>query len=173
MQPLELKVTNTTSSPNTFDINFVALNLDGASVTSIVSVGSPNSGWTLGGPGSVDGFGSVEVHLTDGTGPGATDISPGETKAFVLAYSRTLAAGILKANSMGKVAAAKFLRGGPDPECAGVDPNNPTQQCPQGSITEDSAFGASGSANIVPEPFTSVLLLTGLAGLVVAGRRRV
>lgn len=173
MQPLELKVTNTTSSPNTFDINFVALNLDGASVTSIVSVGSPNSGWTLGGPGSVDGFGSFEVHLTDGTGPGATDISPGETKAFVLAYSRTLAAGILKANSMGKMVAAKFLRGGPDPECAGVDPNNPTQQCPQGSITEDSAFGASGSANIVPEPFTSVLLLTGLAGLVVAGRRRV
>lgn len=177
---LQLDVTNPGASA--FDINEVGFNLDGPLS---LELDSPTSGWTLNGalantsvaPGSiqVDGamLGNYEFHLVDGVGPDPAQIVPGETQTFLFTYTGTLNAGILESNAAGKMVIAKFVEGGPDPECALVDPNFPTTQCPQGFNTEDSAFGASGSASIVPEPFTSVLLLTGLAGLLVAGRRRV
>ncbi|MGH7287712.1 MAG: PEP-CTERM sorting domain-containing protein [Myxococcota bacterium] len=175
---LQLDVTNDTTSPNEYDISEIAFNLDGVTM---LELDSPLSGWTLNGsaanvavaPGAImiDGFGNFEFHLVDGVGGDPDQIIPGETVTFIFTYTGTLAAGILEANSPeGKMVAGKFVNGPPDPECAGVIV--PTPQCPEGESTEDSAFGASGSGAVIPEPATAWLLGIGIAGLLLSGRRR-
>jgi len=166
---LQVDVTNDTVLGSGYDINEIYFNLDGATVTSLTS---PASGWSLSFGGMVDGFGNFEVNLIDGTGGDASQITEGETQTFLLTYTGTLGAGILESNGPpnNKMVAAKFVEGPPDPECAGVV--IPTEQCPQGELTEDSAFGASGSGAIVPEPATAWLLGLGIAGLLLSGRKR-
>lgn len=65
------------------------------------------------------------------------------------------------ANDSGFRAAAKFVGGPPDPECAAAAIR--TARCPQGVATEDSGFGA------VPEP--AVGWLVALGGIGVAALR--
>jgi hypothetical protein len=153
---LQVDVTNDTVLGSGYDINEIHFNLDGATVTSITS---PLSGWALstGGP-PVDGFGTLEFHLIDGVGPNPAQITEGETQTFLLAYTGTLAAGILEANASGKMIAGKFVEGP-----AANDPDE---------TVEDSAFGASGSGAIVPEPAAAWLLGLGIAGLLLSGRKR-
>jgi hypothetical protein len=153
---LQIDLTNDTQSPDEYDINELHFNLDGATVLSM----TPVTGWTLNTtPSGVDGFGSFEVHLTDGVGNSASQVLPGETQTFILTYSGTLGAGIVEANANGKTVASKFVEGPGEnalDEC--VD-----NVCPE----EDSAFGS------VPEPNLAWLLALGLGGLLAAGRRRI
>jgi len=120
---------------------------------------------------SVGGFGSFDFALTDGVGETNPNVlNDGESVVFVLAITGAggyVDADFIVANGSGYVAAAKFINGPPDPECATAV--IPTETCPEGVGTEDSAFGA---VTDVPEPATTLLLAVGLAGLVFAGRKR-
>lgn len=167
---LTLTVTNTGSDFNINEIYFNAeSNVTGLSLDSAThSVeGDVATEWgSVLTNTAVDGFGSFDFGLADGVGE--TDpsvIEPGEDVVFVFTISGTgpFAMDDFKvANGSGFEAAAKFVNGPPDPECA--DAVIPTEKCPEGVNTEDSAFGA------VPEPLVGWLVALGLAG-VVASRR--
>jgi hypothetical protein len=120
---------------------------------------------------SADGFGSFDFALTDGVGETNPDIAhPGDTIVFVLTISGSgtyTDADFIVGNANDYVAAAKFVNGPPDPECASAI--IPTEQCPEGIDTEDSAFGTTTN---VPEPASALFLLVGLAGLAWGGRSR-
>jgi hypothetical protein len=152
---LQIDLENTTQPGDEYDINELHFNLDGATVLSM----TPVTGWTLNTTASgVDGFGSFEVHLTDGVGGDASQVVPGETQTFILTYSGTLGAGIVEANDQGKTVAAKFVEG---PGENAIDECPPfTDACPD----EDSAFGS------VPEPHVAWILALGLGGLLAVGR---
>jgi hypothetical protein len=113
------------------------------------------------------GFGSFDFALTvRGGGNKANLIEPGETIVFEFDISGTgtfAMSDFAVANDEGLLAAAKFVSGPPDPECAGAV--IPTPKCPQGVLTEDSGFGG------VPEPASGLLLALGLAGASAYGRR--
>ena len=154
---LQIDLTNDTQSPDEYDMSELHFNLDGATVLSM----TPVTGWTLNTtPSGVDGFGTFEVHLTDGVGGDASQVVPGETQTFILQYSGTLGVDIVEANASGKTVAAKFVEG---PGTNAIDECPPfTEACPD----EDSAFGS------VPEPHAAWLLLLGIGGLVAVGRKR-
>lgn len=168
---LTLTVTNTGSA---FNINGIYFN--GSGLVSSLSLTSAThsapldvtAAWSPVEPNSnADGFGSFDFALTDGTGQNNPNIiNPGESIVFVFAITGSGGysdADFIVANGKGYEAAAKFVNGPPDPECAGV--TEPTEMCPEGADTEDSAFGA------VPEPAVAWLLAAGLSGLLAAGRR--
>jgi hypothetical protein len=152
---LQIDLKNTTQPGDEYDINELHFNLDGATVLSM----TPVTGWTLSTTVSgVDGFGSFEVHLTDGVGNSTSQVVPGETQTFILTYSGTLGAGIVEANDESKTVAAKFVEGPGE---------NALDECtPDGCPDEDSAFGS------VPEPHIAWLVALGLGGLLVVGRGR-
>ena len=103
----------------------------------------------------VDGFGIFDFGVSDGVGETNPNvIGPSESIAFIFTVNAGLAdADFIVANGQGYLVAAKFTNGPDDPE----DPGN-----------EDSAFGAA-----TPEPGVLGLFALGLAGLLVAARRRV
>jgi hypothetical protein len=117
---------------------------------------------------AADGFGVFDFALTDGVGSGNPNIAHvGESIVFVLSISGTGSyadSDFIQPNASGYLAAAKFVNGPPDPECATAV--IPTAQCPEGIGTEDSAFGG------VPEPGTLALLALALPALALRLRRR-
>jgi hypothetical protein len=168
---LTLTVSNTGSD---FNINQIYFNASGlVSSLSLVSAthdvaGDVSAAWLPIELGSnADGFGSFAFALTDGVGQNNPNIiEPGEEIVFVFSITGSggyTDADFIVANDSGYTAAAKFVNGPPDPECAGV--TEATEQCPELADTEDSAFGA------VPEPLVGWLLMIGLGGLVAAGRK--
>jgi hypothetical protein len=119
---------------------------------------------------SADGFGAFDYALTDGVGQTNPNIlNAGENVVFVFTVNAGLTdSDFIVGNGNGYTAAAKFVNGPPDPECTSAF--IPTDTCPEGIGTEDSAFGTTTD---VPEPATGLLLAVGLAGLTFAGRKRV
>jgi hypothetical protein len=145
---LTLEVTNTTSSPNEFNINEVFFNaashVTGLSFDSAMhSVeGDVTAGWVpLLSDISVDGFDIFDFGLRDGDGePSVSLIGPAESIVFSFTISGAgpFAPGdFVEENGYGFTAAAKFINGPGD----------------------DSAWGA------VPEPSTALLLASGLLAL--------
>jgi hypothetical protein len=169
---LTLTVTNTGSDFNISEIYFNASGLvTSLSLTSAThsAQGDVSAAWLPIELGSMpDGFGAFDFGLTDGVGENNPNIiEPGEDIVFVFAITGSggyTDADFIVGNENGYTAAAKFMNGPPDPECAGL--TEPTEMCPEAADTEDSAFGT------VPEPLTAWLLAAGLAGLLAAGRKR-
>jgi hypothetical protein len=172
---LTLTVTNTGSDG--FNLNQVYFNGSGLvtslSLTSATHnvAGVITAAWSPVEVGSsADGFGTFNFALTDGVGETNPNVlNDGESIVFVLAITGAggyADADFIVANGSGYLAAAKFTNGPPDPECATAV--FPTEQCPEGIATEDSAFGTTTD---VPEPATGLLLALGLAGLTFAGRK--
>jgi hypothetical protein len=109
----------------------------------------------------VDGFGSFNLGLLVDADVNLNDdlIGNGETHVIVLSFtcSGTCDESDLILNAEGKLVAAKFINGGAvfEEEEGG----------------NDSAFGASGTGAVVPEPSLALLIGAGLAGLFAARRR--
>jgi hypothetical protein len=164
----ELKITLTNPSAGEggdalFNLNELywnaASNVSGLSLLSAThSVNGDVTGlWTPVEPDlSADGFGTFDFALTDGVGmPSPGIIMPGQSVVFILDITGTGPfdmSDFVEPNSMGYLAAVKFVNGPDDPEAPGM---------------EDSAYGA-----VVPEPATAGMLVLGLLGLAAAGRRR-
>jgi hypothetical protein len=172
---LTLTVSNTGSDFNINSVYFsgsgIVTSLSLSSATHDVA-GDVTAAWAPVEPSSMaDGFGIFDFGLTDGVGQSNPNIiEPGEEIVFVFAITGAggyADADFIVANGSGYEAAAKFVNGPPDPECAGLD--DPTEECPEAEDTEDSAFGA------VPEPVVAWLLAAAAAGVgfVTARRRRV
>jgi hypothetical protein len=153
---LTLEVANDTEAPNTFRINETYFNAT-SNVTGLQWwSGSPTTGWALGfGEDGylVDGFGLLDVSLTDGLGVDANQIFPGTTKTFEFKILGTSPFSELDFTTelstpvdghIDSLAAAKF-----------VDSGN-----------------ISGYGNVVPEPGTLSLLLFGTLRLVRRHTRR-
>jgi hypothetical protein len=167
---LTLTVTNTGGD---FTINELYWNAaDNVTGLSLVSAthsveGDVQSAWSpLGTNKDAGGLGSFDFALmVRGGGNKASLIEPGEQVVFEFDIS---GAGpfamddFVVANDGGLLAAAKFVSGPPDPECAGAI--IPTGKCPQGVLTEDSGYGG------VPEPASAWLVLLGLVGVAAVGR---
>ena len=157
---LTLTVTNNDGGGFGFNVNQIFFNGSG-NVTSLSFTsathnvaGDVTAAWApLENNSPVDGFGTFDFGLTDGTGElNPNIIMPGENIAFVFSVNAGLAdADFIVGNDMDYLVAAKFVNGPDDPE----DPGN-----------EDSAFGAA------PEPGMLGLFALGLAGLLVVARRR-
>ncbi|MEN8160263.1 MAG: PEP-CTERM sorting domain-containing protein [Myxococcota bacterium] len=169
---LELTVTNTGSD---FTINQVywnaASNVTGLSLVSATHdvEGDVASAWApVETNEKVGGFGRFDFALLAGGGASNTSlIEPGEEILFVFDISGAGPFAMVDfsvENNRGFLAAAKFVHGPPNPECA--DAVIPTKECPEGVLTEDSSFGA------VPEPTSSWLLGVGLAALATARNAR-
>jgi hypothetical protein len=161
----ELTLTLTNTGSDGFNINQVYFN--GSGIVSSLSLtsathsvaGVVTAAWGPVETGSTaDGFGAFDFALTDGVGETNPNVlEDGESIVFVLVITGSggyTDADFIVGNSMGYLAAAKFVNGPDDPESPG---------------DEDSAFGTTDT---VPEPATSLLLSLGLAGLLYVGRRR-
>jgi hypothetical protein len=157
---LTLTVSNTTSSPNEFNISAVYFNASG-NVTSISFVSATHSaegdvtaGWVpLLSSQMVDGFEVFDYGMADGVGEDNPNIiGPGENIEFVFTVNGGLAAAdFIVENADGWEIAAKFVNGPGD----------------------DSAFGAGDEGfPPIPEPSAALLLGTALAGLGLLGRGR-
>jgi hypothetical protein len=156
---ITLSVTNDTTAPNAYFIDFVYFNVT-SDVTSLTldsatsSIdGDISSGWTLNLNPSIGKFGNFDFELADGVGNDSDQVQSGETVAFVFAFTGTNVDQTdfvteFSTNPPGDtpaLAAAKFVRGPGD----------------------DSAFGA-----VVPEPTAGLLLAIGASGLLAYRRRR-
>ena len=110
----------------------------------------------------VDGFGNFNLGLLVDMDVNANDdlIESGETHQIILSFtcSGTCDEDDLVENGMSKLVAAKFINGGEVFE-EDVEGGN------------DSAYGASGSGALVPEPSVAWLVGVGLAGWFAARRR--
>ena len=144
---MSLTVTNETTVPAAYNMTEVYFNIGEA--TSFAVDGSLPTGWSLVLDAGVDGFGTFDICLTDGS---MTDvIIPGASLVFDFTFdSGTAAKGdfttnlsVIPPGATPALAAAKFIQGPGD----------------------DSAFGAT-----VPAP--GVLGLLGLAALAGPRRRR-
>jgi len=157
---LTLTVTNNDGGGFGFNVNEIFFN-GSSNVTSVSFTsathnvaGDVTAAWApLENNSPVDGFGTFDFGLTDGTGElNPNIIMPGENIVFVFSVNAGLAdADFIVGNDMDYLVAAKFVNGPDDPE----DPGN-----------EDSAFGAA------PEPGMLGLFALGLAGLLVVASRR-
>lgn len=159
---LTLTATNDTGGDASFNINEIWFNA-ASNVTSLTfdsathSVGSTDvtTEWApLETAQNVDGFGTFDFGLDNGTGGSQDDlIGPGEFIDFVFTISGTGPFNMddfVSQNGSGNIGAAKFVN------CVGND-------CIE---SDDSAFGA------VPEPGTAAMMALGLMGLALHGRRR-
>jgi hypothetical protein len=152
---------------NSADLTFLSATKNG--VTDVTS------GWTFFEEDAVDdadthgdGFGIFDFALHDGTGSSTAQANPGDMIAFVftapagisdtdfLAFSDQTTGG----TNILKQAAAKFVE--MDPVGSNTCGNTGDKPC-------DSAYGSVGN---LPEPATSLLMAVGIAGLLIAGRRR-
>jgi hypothetical protein len=110
---------------------------------------------------NVDGFGNFNLGLLVDMDVNLNDdlIESGETHVIILSFtcSGTCDEDDLVENDMSKLVAAKFINGGAvfEEEEGG----------------NDSAYGASGSGALVPEPSVAWLIGVGLVGLFAARRR--
>ena len=161
---LTLSVTNDTTAPDEYNINFIyfnatsnvsSLTLDSA--TSSID-GDITSGWRLGTGVKADGFGTFDFELADGVGISPHTIQPAETVGFVFsifgegpftAENFTSELSTLPPGDTPTIAAAKFVSG-PD---------------------DDSAYG-SAYGGTVPEPGTLGMIAAALVGLALRNKRR-
>ena len=172
---LKITIDNNTSGgagAGNYDISAIWLNISGETVNSVIPAGAgvgPYTGFDLTTPPAemVDGFGNFNVGFAvHGDVNDNTDlIVAGEQNVMVLlsCADGDCSSATLVENTQGKLVAAKFINGG-----AVYDES--VQNDPGGS-NNDSAFGASGTGGLVPEPSTLGLALAGLAGLALIGRR--
>ena len=151
-----LTVTNDTTAPNEYFINFVYFNVTsdvtGLTLDSVTSsLDGAIGGWSLNTSMAADGFGVFDYELADGQGNDQDQIESGESVAFVFTFTGsnvdmsdfTTELSTIPPGDKPRLAAAKFVRGPGD----------------------DSAFGA-----VVPEPGTFALVAFGLTAM--ALRRR-
>jgi len=172
---LKITVENDTSGgagAGNYDISEIWLNIAGVTVDSISPLGMGALATSVGfdlvsGPTMVDGFGdfSVGIVVHGDVNQNPDLITPTEVAVITLGCSDIggCAAATLVDTSQFKQVAVKFINGG-----AVYDES--VENDPFGS-NNDSAFGASGSGGLVPEPSTLGLALAGLAGLALIGRR--
>jgi hypothetical protein len=159
----ELRITVQNTSD--YDISEVWFSLSsdftGFSILSPSDSGADDGYDLITGATNVDGFGDFNLGLVVDMDVNLNDdlIENGETHVIILSFtcSGTCDEGDLVVNGSGKLVAAKFINGGAvfEEEEGG----------------NDSAFGASGTDAVVPEPSLSWLIGVGLAGLFAARRR--
>lgn len=164
---LTIVLTNTTDtlSNNEFDISAFVFNVNSDDISALTLTSFPNAdgGYTQG-TSVVGGFGSFDDGAfanIDTTGPdfeigeNLDLVNPGDSETFTYTFTCSGTCDeedFVTPNGSDYTFAAKFINGG--------------------GLGGDSAWGGTTSPGVpIPEPFTASLLMLGLLGLGVAGRR--
>jgi hypothetical protein len=117
-----------------------------------------------------DGFGIFDVALTTGPPGAGNPIAAGSSETFVFDVTAAGGATVSASDFTSELSRDSEAGGLILSEAAAKFTNrNPLLPDPNSGL--DSAFGASNSG-LVPEPGSLSLVLGGLAGLWIAGRRR-
>jgi hypothetical protein len=167
---LKITIDNNTSGgfgAGDYDISEIWLNISGETISSVspagAGSGATSTGFDLVGPSGVDGFGTfsvgLEVHGDVNQNPDLIVAGEQNVMLILTCLDGDCSGWSLAQTSKGKLVAAKFINGGEvfDEEYEGGN---------------DSAYGASGTGAVVPEPLTAWLLGIGLGALALAERKR-